>query len=97
MNLFIGVEALHDSTSLYLSQQRYVIDVLVRSGMYKAKSCRTPMATSINLSKQESPNYVDPNLYIIIIGSLHYLYIIIIGSLHYLSFTRDIAFAVHHM
>jgi hypothetical protein len=33
LNLFLGVEALHDTTGLYLLQQHYVINVLVRSGM----------------------------------------------------------------
>lgn len=32
LNLFLGVEALHDITGLYLLQH-YVINVLVRSGM----------------------------------------------------------------
>ncbi|KAF5447766.1 hypothetical protein F2P56_033290 [Juglans regia] len=85
LNFFVGVEALHCNNGLYLSQRQYVTDILIRSGMDKAKPCTTPMATSTKMSQQDSPDCADPTLFRSIVGSLHYL-----------SFTGpNIAFAVH--
>jgi hypothetical protein len=82
---FLGIEVIRDANGLYLSQRRYILDLLTRSQTDKAKSCLTPMSTSQSLTKSDGIPFADPHLY-------HN----IVGGLQYLSFTRpDVAFAVH--
>jgi histone deacetylase 1/2 len=49
LTFFIGIEAIRDTSGLHLSQRRYILDLLTRSQMDKAKSCLTPMSTSHSL------------------------------------------------
>jgi histone deacetylase 1/2 len=85
LNYFLNNEAIRTDDGLYLSQRRYILDLLMRSKMDKAKPCLTPMSTSLPLSKFAGITFHDPSLYRSIVGGLQYL-----------SFTRpDIAFAIH--
>jgi histone deacetylase 1/2 len=87
LSFFLGIEAIHDATGLYLTQRRYIADLLTKSKMDGAKPCSTPMSTTVALTTIDTEAFDDPTLYRSIIGGLHYL-----------SFTRpDIAFAVHHV
>ena len=84
LSFFLGIEAIRDATGLYLTQRRYIDDLLTKSKMNGAKPCSTPMSTSVTLTTTDTATFDDPTLYRSIIGGLHYL-----------SFTRpDIAFVV---
>ncbi|KAL6312078.1 hypothetical protein AAG906_022071 [Vitis piasezkii] len=85
LSFFTGIEAIRSDHGLYLSQRHYILDLLIRSQMDKAKPCVTPMSTSQSLIKFAGIPFHDPHLYRSIVGGLQYL-----------SFTRpDLAFAVH--
>ena len=85
LSFFLNIEAIRTDDGLYLSQRRYILDLLMRSKMDKAKPCLTPMSTSLPLLKFAGVTFHDPSLYRSIVGGLQYL-----------SFTRpDIAFAIH--
>jgi histone deacetylase 1/2 len=85
LSFFLNIEALHNDNGLYLSQRRYILDLLMRIKMDKAKPRLTPMSTSLPLSKFAGVAFHDPSLFRSIVGGLQYL-----------SFTRpDIAFAIH--
>ena len=85
LTFFLGIEAIRDNNGLHLSQRRYILDLLTRSQMDKAKPCLTPISTSQLLSKSDSKPFADPHLYRSIVGGLQYL-----------SFTRPyVAFAIH--
>ncbi|KAF5468810.1 hypothetical protein F2P56_012930 [Juglans regia] len=87
LSYFLGVEALYDGHDLYLSQRKYIADLLQRVNMHEAKPCSTPMSTTCTLSKFDGTDFQDQQLYRSTVGALHYL-----------SFTRpDIAFAVHRV
>ena len=85
LSFFLGIEAIRSDHGLYLSQRRYILDLLIRSKMDKAKPCVTPMLTSQSLIKFACIPFHDPHLYRSVVGGLQYL-----------SFTQpDLAFAVH--
>jgi histone deacetylase 1/2 len=87
LSFFLGIEAIRDATGLYLTQRRYIADLLTKSKMDGAKPCFTPMSTTVALTATDTEAFDDPTLYRSIVGGLHYL-----------SFTwPDIAFAVHRV
>jgi hypothetical protein len=85
LNFFLGVEAIKSDHGLYLSQRRYISDLLRKTNMHEAKPISSPMASSTSLSQFQGTPLSDPSSYRSTIGSLQYL-----------SLTRpDIAFAVN--
>ncbi|TYK08058.1 putative mitochondrial protein [Cucumis melo var. makuwa] len=71
---------------IFANQAKYLNDLLHTSGMTSAKSCITPMSTSLDLYTI-APPFNDPSLYRRLVGSLQYL-----------TFTRpDIAFSVNRV
>jgi hypothetical protein len=57
----------------FVSQEKYIKDMLKKFGMNKAKPISTPMGTNDNLDSDASGNMVDQKLYRSIIGSLLYV------------------------
>jgi len=72
-NFFLGIEVLPYSRGVVLSQQRYILDILKRTKMTKAKPTTSPMASSTHLSAFEGDLFNDPTLYRSTVGALHYL------------------------
>ena len=72
-------------SGLFLSQQKYIRDLLLRLKMDSVKPVSLPMATSCKLSKIVGESLSDP-----------FVYPSTVGALQYLSFTRpDIAFSMN--
>ena len=72
---------------ILLSQQRYIMDLLIRTKMNEAKPITTPMASTTSLSTFEGEPFLD-----------HTLYRSTVGALQYLGLTRpDIAFTVNKL
>ena len=87
LNYFLGIEVMHNSSGMYLSQQKYVLDLLDDLNMADCKGLPTPLSPSTDLSAATDCTEVDVKLYRRVIGKLHYL-----------SFTRpDIAFSVNKL
>uniref|UniRef100_A0A2N9GPV0 Reverse transcriptase Ty1/copia-type domain-containing protein n=1 Tax=Fagus sylvatica TaxID=28930 RepID=A0A2N9GPV0_FAGSY len=87
LNFFLGVEVLSTPHGILLSQQRYIMDLLIRTKMNEAKPITTPMASTTSLSAFEGEPFPD-----------HTLYRSTVGALQYLGLTRpDIAFAVNKL
>jgi hypothetical protein len=85
LHYFLGVEVFHDSRGIFLSQRKYILDLLQKSNMLSAKPVTSPMSSSHTLSRFDGEAFDDPSLYRSIVGSLQYL-----------SLTRpDISFAVN--
>ena len=84
LHYFLGVECHRTPSGLFLSQQKYIRDLLFRLKMDGVKPVSSPMATSCQLSNIVGKSLSDP-----------FVYRSTIGALQYLSFTRpDIAFLV---
>ena len=73
MNFFLGVKVIKNSTSILLSQKRYIVDLLRRTNMLEAKPISSPMTASTNLSAFEGDPIQDVTLYRNNVGALQYL------------------------
>ncbi|GJR02821.1 ribonuclease H-like domain-containing protein [Tanacetum coccineum] len=86
LNYFLGISVTRDSSGLFLSQKKYVVEILDRAHMVNCNPSRTPIDTESKLGSDGDP-VSDPTLY----RSLA-------GSLQYLTFTRpDISYAVQQV
>ncbi|KAL8161127.1 hypothetical protein V2J09_012616 [Rumex salicifolius] len=87
LSYFLGVEVQPHPDGLFLSQRKYVTDVLHRAQMTDSKQVATPMCASTELTKNAGYLLSTPTAYRQLVGSLQYL-----------SLTRpDIAFAVNKL
>ena len=69
---FLGIAVIRDSSSLFLSQCQYTLDLLSRAGMLDCQTSRTPVDTGSKLSADGDP-FSDPSLYRSLTGALQYL------------------------
>ncbi|GJW95117.1 ribonuclease H-like domain-containing protein, partial [Tanacetum coccineum] len=82
LNYFLGIFVSRDSTEMFLSQKKYIVEILERAHMVNCNPSRTPIDTESKLGS-DGDVVSDPTLY----RSLA-------GSLQYLTFTRpDISYA----
>lgn len=73
LDYFLGIEVSHLSNgSLFLSQNKYVSDLLAKVNMLNANGMPTPMISSSKLSKVGSDSVSDPALYRSVVGALQY-------------------------
>lgn len=73
LHYFLGIEAYRDSTGLYLSQSKYIGDLLQKVNMAGAKPYTTPAAPGRTMSKHDAESLLDPSLYRSTIVALQYL------------------------
>lgn len=73
LHYFLGVEVLSHADGLFLSQRKYIADLLQKTRMIEAKPASTPLATSPPLTLHTGTTLSDPTEYRTIVGSLQYL------------------------
>jgi hypothetical protein len=73
LNFFLGIEVVATAGGCLLSQNRYILDILLRTNMLASKPVSSPMATTASLAAFEVTSFDDPTLYISIMGALQYL------------------------
>lgn len=87
LNYFLGIEVTRTSAGIFLSQAKYITDILHASKMQDSKGVLTPMSSSQILVTNDGPNLVDATLYRTVLGKLQYL-----------SFTRpDISYSANKL
>ncbi|KAL6505058.1 hypothetical protein OROGR_024875 [Orobanche gracilis] len=87
LSYFLGIEVLPHSDGLFLSQAKYILDILNRANMSDCKPASTPSTPSLHLTTTEGSPLSNPKDY----RSL-------VGGLQYLSLTRpDVAFTVNKL
>ena len=85
LSYFLGIEVLHSPKGYYLSQSKYIQDLLARSGITDSRIAATLMDLHLQLRPTDGAPLEDPSQY------RH-----IVRSLVYLTVTRpDIAHVVH--
>jgi hypothetical protein len=87
LHFFLGVEVIPTRTGLFLSQHKYIRELLANTSMSGAKDVSTPLLTTTSLQLVDGSAAVDSSEFRSIIGRLQYL-----------SLTRpDISFAVNKL
>ena len=87
LHYFLGISVKRSKDCLFLSQEKYALELLDRTGMLQCKSISTPVDTASKLAAQSSDPVADPTEYRSIAGGLQYL-----------TFTRpDISYAVQQI
>ncbi|GJY11841.1 putative ribonuclease H-like domain-containing protein [Tanacetum coccineum] len=73
LTFFLGLQVEQRKDDIFLSQDKYVYDILNKFGFSSVKTASTPIETHKPLSKDADGTYVDVHLYRSMIGSLMYL------------------------
>ncbi|CAL8095197.1 unnamed protein product [Prunus armeniaca] len=73
MHYFLGIEVVQYSAGIFISQKKYVQEILDRFEMKDCNSVCTPTEIGLKLVKNSGEKKVDQTLYKHIIGSLMYL------------------------
>ncbi|GKF70810.1 putative ribonuclease H-like domain-containing protein [Tanacetum coccineum] len=84
LTFFLGLQVKQNEDMIFISQDKYVADILRKFSFTDIKTASTPMDTEKPLLKDSDGDDVDVHLYMSMIGSLMYL----------TSFRPDIMFAV---
>ncbi|XP_022001435.1 uncharacterized mitochondrial protein AtMg00810-like [Helianthus annuus] len=72
LNYFLGLEVMHDTEGLFLTQTKYANDILDRAGLLNAKPVATPLSISDTFTTDGTP-FSDNTLYRSLVGALQYL------------------------
>lgn len=73
MGYFLGIEVVQSSTGVFISQKRYILEILDRFKMKDCNSVSTPTELGFKLTKNGTGKKVDVTLYKQIVRSLMYL------------------------
>ncbi|KAG7559351.1 Zinc finger PMZ-type [Arabidopsis thaliana x Arabidopsis arenosa] len=73
LKYFLGLQIVQSDEGIYISQSTYAKKILKKFQMDKCKEAKTPMSTSLKLSRDENGTDVDVKTYRGMIGSLLYL------------------------
>lgn len=85
LSYFLGLEVSSDSKGYYLTQAKYITDLISRAGLTDSKTTSTPNEANVKFTSTDGNLLRDPTLYRQLVGSLIYM-----------TVTRpNIAYAVH--
>jgi hypothetical protein len=73
LSYFLGLQVKQMKNSTFVSQGKYIKDMLKKFGMENAKAIITPMGTNGNLDSDASGNMVDQKMYRSMIRSILYV------------------------
>jgi hypothetical protein len=73
LSFFLGLQICQRNQGIFISQTKYIREMLKRFGVEDLKLVTTPMKTSCKLSKDDDSNSTDQRQYKSMIGSLLYV------------------------
>ena len=73
LSYFLGLQIKQMKNGTFVSQGKYIRDMMKKFDMQDAKAISTPMGTNGNLDSDLSGNMVDQKMYRSMIGSLLYV------------------------
>ena len=81
LRYFLGVEVMRSKHGIFLSQRKYVLDLLSEIGKLGAKPCSFPMAPGVHLTR-EGELFEDSERYRRLVGKLNYLIVTCLDITH---------------
>ena len=84
LRYFLGIEVMRSKHGIFLSQRKYVLNLLSKTGKLGVKSCSSPMVSGVHLTR-EGETFVDPERYKRLVGKLNYLTITCLVNAHSIS------------
>lgn len=73
LRYFLGIKVEQSGNGIFISQAKYVNEVLERFNMQESKATITPTVMGLKLSKEDNSKDFDPSLYKSMVGSLMYM------------------------
>uniref|UniRef100_A0A803LUX6 RNase H type-1 domain-containing protein n=1 Tax=Chenopodium quinoa TaxID=63459 RepID=A0A803LUX6_CHEQI len=73
LKYFLGIEVLRSKKGIFISQRKYVLDLLTETGMLNYKPADTPMVMNHGLQIIEGKKMVDQTRYQRLVGKILYL------------------------
>ena len=72
LRYFLGIEVMQSKHGIFLSQRKYVFDLLFETGKLGVKPCSSPIVSNVHLTR-EGETFEDPERYRRLVGKLNYL------------------------
>ena len=72
LRYFLGIEVMRSKHEIFLSQRKYVLDLLSETGKLGVNPCSSLMVLSVHLTRQ-GVTFEDPKRYRRLVGKLNYL------------------------
>ena len=73
LKYFLGIEVAHSKEGIFISQQKYVVDLLKETGLLGCKASNTPIDPNHKLGEALEGDKVDKGVYQRLVGKLIYL------------------------
>jgi len=73
LKYFLGIEVARSNQGIFLSQRKYVLDVLIKVGMLDCKPVDTPIVQNHRLGEYPDQTPTDKRIYQRLVGKLIYL------------------------
>eukprot|EP00253_Pinus_taeda_P018130 PITA_18130 len=73
VHYYLGIKVTQHPMSIFLSQKKYIGDLLTRFGMTECNSLTTPMEKNLKLTSIEGKEFEDATKYRQLVGNLNYL------------------------
>ena len=92
LRYLLGIKVLRSKQGIFLSQRKYVLDLLSKDRKLRVKSCSPPMVLGVHPTR-EGDIFEDPERYRRIVGKLNYLTLTRHGIAHSVSIVSLYMFA----
>ena len=73
IKFFVGLQIQQRKNGIYITQSKYIKEILKKFGMDDSKLVGTPICTGLKLTKDDDSKEVDQTLYRSMIGKLQYV------------------------
>lgn len=73
LHYFFGIEVKRTPSYMYLTQTKYVLDLVRRTDMHDAKPLKSPVQTGLKLSRYDGDRLSNAQEYCTIVGALQYI------------------------
>ena len=92
LRYFLGLEVMRNKHGIFLSQRKYVLDLLSKTRKLGVKPCSSPMVPGIHLTR-EGETFENPERYRRLVGKLNYLTLTRFDIAHSISVFSQYRFA----